>query len=136
MSNGNFGGFLTGTFVAWIVIFLIVGGLVGCPKYRVYTAKIGVERESLIGQQELEKARQNRQIIIEEAEANAIKDSLDAIGEVHRARGVAKAIEIENGKLTDLYIKYLFVRNIDKLKEGDKIYIPTEAGLPILEARK
>ena len=47
---------------------------------------------------------------------------------------MAKAIEIENGKLTTKYIQYLWVRNIDKM-DGDKIYIATEASLPILEAR-
>lgn len=135
MSDSNFGGFLTGSFISWILIFLIVGGLWGCPQYRVYTAKVGVEREKLVGQQELEKARQNRQIIIETAQANAVRDSLDAIGEVHRARGVAEAVEIEDGKITDRYIKYLFVKNINNMQEGDKIYIPTEAGLPLLEAR-
>jgi len=46
---------------------------------------------------------------------------------------MAEAIEIENGKLTSMYIHYLWVRNIDKM-DGEKIYIPTEAGLPILEA--
>ena len=107
----------------------------GLPKYSVWKAEILVKEQQLIGEQELERARQNRLIIIEEAQANAIKDSLEAIGEVHRARGVAAAIEIEDGKLNDRYIKYLFVKNINNMKQGDKIYIPTEAGLPILEAK-
>lgn len=47
---------------------------------------------------------------------------------------MAEAIEIENGKLTEKYIQYLWVRNIDKM-DGEKIYIPTEANLPILEAK-
>ena len=47
---------------------------------------------------------------------------------------MAEAIDIENGKLTEVYIKYLWVRNIDKM-DGDKIYIPTEANLPLLEAK-
>ncbi len=41
--------------------------------------------------------------------------------------------EIENGKLSETYIHYLWVRNIDKM-DGEKIYIPTEANMPILEA--
>jgi hypothetical protein len=114
------------------LIFLLMWGL---PKYSVWKAEIMVKEQKLVGEQELERARQNRLIIIEEAQANAIKDSLEAIGEVHRARGVAAAIEIEDGKLNDRYIKYLFVKNINNMKEGDKIYIPTEAGLPILEAK-
>jgi hypothetical protein len=133
--NGNFGGFFIGSIIGWIIIFLFCMLLYGCPKYNVWTAKIKVQEQKLVGEQELERARQNRKIIVEEAEANVIKDSLEAIGEVHRAHGVAEAMEIEDGKLTDRYIKYLFVRNINNMKEGEKIYIPTEAGLPILEAK-
>ena len=35
----------------------------------------------------------------------------------------------------DKYIHYLWVRNIDKM-DGDKIYIPTEANMPILESKE
>ena len=44
-------------------------------------------------------------------------------------------VTIENGKLTSTYIQYLWVRqqgnnNVEKI-----IYIPTEASMPILEAK-
>ena len=109
--------------------------LVGCPQYGVY-------KSGLQGKAELVKAEQNKKIQIENAKGKlnaaqmlAEADSIRAIGaknvEKIRAQGMAEAMEIENGKLTDKYIQYLWVRNIDK---GDKIYISTEAGLPILEA--
>ncbi|MBE9488996.1 MAG: hypothetical protein IMY67_01760, partial [Bacteroidetes bacterium] len=50
------------------------------------------------------------------------------------AEGMAKAIEIENGKLTTRYIQYLWVRNMND-NVNEKIYIPTESNLPILEAK-
>jgi regulator of protease activity HflC (stomatin/prohibitin superfamily) len=95
------------------------------------------------GKAEFVQAEQNRKIQIEEAKANVEAarldkeaDSIRAIGqknaEVIRAEGMAQAMDIENGKLTESYIKYLWVRNIDK---GDKIYIPTESGMPLLEAK-
>ena len=110
--------------------------MVGCPRYNVY-------RSGLAGEAELVRAEQNKKIAIEDAKAKlqsakmlAEADSIRAIGaknvEKIRAEGMAEAMEIENGKLTDKYIQYLWVRNIDK---GDKIYISTEAGLPILEAK-
>ena len=66
------------------------------------------------------------------AEADSIRAVGDKNVEKIRAQGMAEAMEIENGKLTSQYIQYLWVRNIAK---GDKIYISTEAGLPILEAK-
>ena len=54
--------------------------------------------------------------------------------EIERAKGMAEAIRIENGSLTGTYIQYLWVR-----QQGDAldkvVYIPTEANLPILEAK-
>lgn len=118
------------------VLGLILALFIGLPKYNVY-------RSEMRGKAELVQAEQNRKIKIEEAKANVEAarldkeaDSIRAIGqknaEVIRAEGMARAMDIENGKLTDSYIKYLWVRNIDK---GDKIYIPTESGMPLLEAR-
>ncbi len=117
-------------------IALLLGMLVGCPQYGVY-------KSGLQGEAELARAEQNKKIQIENAKAKlqsakmlAESDSIRAVGaknvEKIRAQGMAEAMEIENGKLTDKYIQYLWVRNIDK---GDKIYISTEAGLPILEAK-
>ena len=100
----------------------------GCPKYNVYSSEMN-------GKAEYAEAQQNRLIQIEEAKANLEAQKLNAQSEVERAKGMAEAIDIENGKLTALYIKYLWVRNIDKM-DGEKIYIPTEANLPILEAGK
>ena len=52
-----------------------------------------------------------------------------------RAKGAAKAIEIENGAITPTYIQYLWVRQQNLSGNNSKIiYIPTEAGLPLLEA--
>ena len=123
-------------FTTFLGIGVLLGCLVGCPRYNVY-------RSGLAGEAELVKAEQNKKIAIEDAKAKlqsakmlAEADSIRAIGaknvEKIRAEGMADAMEIENGKLTDKYIQYLWVRNIDK---GDKIYISTEAGLPILEAK-
>ena len=118
------------------VLLLILALFIGLPKYNVY-------RSEMRGKAEFVQAEQNRKIQIEEAKANVEAarldkeaDSIRAIGqknaEVIRAEGMAQAMDIENGKLTESYIKYLWVRNIDK---GDKIYIPTESGMPLLEAK-
>ena len=110
-----------------IGIAVILGLMFGVPLYNVW-------QQEMSGRAELAKAEQNRQIKIEEAKANLEAEKLNAQAELERAKGAAEAIRIENGSLTTTYIQYLWVRqqnNIDKV-----VYIPTEANLPILEARK
>lgn len=108
--------------VPLLVIFL------GYPIYRVWS-------QEQRGKADLAEAQWNRQIAIEEAQANLESEKLNAQAEIERAKGAAEAIRIEGGSLTNNYIKYLWVR---QLNTGDKqlIYVPTEAGLPILEAER
>lgn len=120
--------FVTGTAISWTVILMIVLGMWGCPRYNVWSSEMS-------GRAEMAKAEQNRRIQIEEAKANLEAQKLNSQAEVERAKGMAEAIEIENGKLTDMYIKYLWVRQGDIGNAEKVIYIPTEANLPILEAK-
>ena len=101
----------------------------GLPKYNVWSSE-------LQGKAELVRAEQNRQIKIEEAKANLEAEKLNALAEIERAKGAASAIEIENGKLTETYIRYLWVRQQSDLSDKTIIYIPTEGGLPILESTR
>lgn len=108
-------------------IVLTAAGLVGVPYYTVWS-------QEMDGKAEFAKAEQNRKIKIEEAKANLEAEKLNAQAEVERAKGAAEAISIENGSITPTYIQYLWVRQ-QNLNPGDKvIYVPTETGLPILEA--
>ena len=124
--------------ITWIIIFSIIAIgislMFGLPKYNVGRSKIARSKAENYGKAEMAEAEENRKILIEEAKANLEAQKLNSQAEVERAKGMAKAIEIENGKLTSMYIHYLWVRNIDKM-DGEKIYIPTEANMPILEAK-
>jgi hypothetical protein len=111
-----------------IIFLLLAIGLIGCPQYKVY-------KKTQDGKAALEQAKQDRQIAIEEAQANLASEALNAKAEVERAKGAAEAIKIEDGQLSDRYIRYLFVRQTD-LSNAQTIYIPTEGGLPLLEAGK
>jgi hypothetical protein len=117
-----------------LVIGIIMGLMLGLPKYNVWRSSIAIEKAQNYGKASMAEAEENRKIAIEEGKADLEVQKLKSQAEVIRATGMAEAIEIENGKLTAMYIHYLWVRNIDKM-DGEKIYIPTEAGLPILEAR-
>lgn len=108
-------------------IVVIVMLFFGIPMYNVW-------QQEMSGKAEYAKAEQNRKIKIEEVKANLEAEKLNAQAEIERAKGAAQAIEIENGKLTENYIRYLWVRQQNNLSDKTVIYIPTEAGLPILEA--
>lgn len=98
------------------------------PQYRVYS-------QELAGKAQLREADWNRQIQIREAEAAKQSAKLLAEAEVERARGVAEANTIIGDSLenNEAYLRYLFIQNLEE-SQSDVIYIPTEAGLPILEA--
>lgn len=130
MSERNQGAVITagGVLSIALVCFTIVAFfLFGVPRYKVW-------QQEMKGRAELAQAEQNRQIKIEEAKANLEAEKLNAQAEVVRAQGAAEAIKIENGSLTPTYIQYLWVRQQNS-SANKVIYIPTEAGLPILEAK-
>ena len=121
---------------SWVVLiltilFVVCGGIGSCmyimPKYNVW-------QQEMSGKAEFAKAEQNRKIKIEEAKANLEAEKLNAQAEIERAKGAAEAIKIENNSLTPTYIQYLWVRQQNANTSNKIIYIPTEAGLPVLEA--
>ena len=127
-------GYLNGlgyTVITLIIITFIIAVIGLCmwifPKYSVWS-------KGLKGEAQLREAEYSKQVLIEEAKANLEAEKLNAQAEIERAKGMAQAMEIENGKLTDTYIKYLWVRSMTG-NEANTIYVPTEAGLPILEAK-
>lgn len=115
------------TVIAGAVI--VLGLLVGIPYYKVW-------QQEMDGKAEFSKAEQNRRIKVEEAKANLEAEKLNAQAEIERAKGAAAAIQIENGSITENYIRYLWVRQQGNLNDKTVIYIPTEAGLPILESTR
>lgn len=123
--NGELALIVIGALLFVIAVVLFMWGM---PIYNVWSREMA-------GKAELAEATWNRQIQIEEAQANLESEKLNAQSEVERAKGAAEAIKIEGGSLTENYIKYLWIR---QLSTGEKqlIYVPTEAGLPILESTR
>ncbi|WP_133639760.1 hypothetical protein [Sphingobacterium paludis] len=85
----------------------------------------------------VEQAKAENESATLQAEAKIKIAKAEAQAEVERAKGVAEANKIigESLKGNSEYLKYLQIDAIRNSK-GDKIYVPTEAGIPILEARK
>jgi regulator of protease activity HflC (stomatin/prohibitin superfamily) len=111
------------------LVALVLAGMFGCPRYRVYS-------QTMEGQAELARAQQNRQIKVSEAEATEESAKHLANAEVARAEGVAKANAIigESLRGNEAYLRWLYIEGLKENKGESIIYVPTEAGLPILEA--
>jgi len=127
------GGWMIGLFVALAVLLLTIVLMIGIPPYTVW-------QQEMRGKAALAEAEQNRKIVIEEAKARLEAEELNAQAEVARARGMAEAMEIENGQLTETYNQYLFIRSLEELaKHGDLpqiIYLPSNGMLPVMDLNK
>ena len=119
--------------IGWIILLMlaIAGSLMWLlPLYSVW-------RLGLAGQARLKEAEFSKQIEVEEAKARLEAAKYLNLAEVERARGVAEANEIIGKSLedNDEYLRYLWVQGLQN-GSNEVIYVPTEAGLPILEAGK
>lgn len=110
-----------------------VGLLIGCLFYGLPTYKVWEQNK--VGEAELARAEQNRQIAIQEAKAKEESAKSLANAEVIRAEGIAKANKIIGDSLqnNEAYIHYLWIEALRE-SNSDVIYIPTEAGIPITES--
>lgn len=113
-----------------VVATALASFLYGYPCYKVW-------QQNMQGKAELARAEHNRKIAISEAEAKRESSKALAEAEVIRARGVAEANRIigESLKNNEAYLRYLWISSLNENKQN-VIYVPTEAGLPILEAGK
>lgn len=113
-----------------VAIGVPVGGCAAYNAVRVWNAETA-------GKAELARATSNRRIAVLEAQAKLDSAKMFADAEILRARGVAEANKIVADGLggPEGYLRYLYIQNLEQSK-GNIIYVPTEAGLPILEAGK
>lgn len=137
-------------FFAFIVIFVLALWL--WPKYNVY-------KQELNGRAALKEAEWSKQILIEEAKAREqaalmqakarvtlaeaegkakiVQAKSEGEADIERAKAAAESNRIIGKSLKDNeeYLRYIWIKGLQDGK-GERIYIPTEAGLPILEAGK
>lgn len=115
-----------------VMIVLVLVGLAAAmfvfPQWNVWRAEMQ-------GKAALAQAENERKVVIEEAKARLESSRFYAEAEVERAKGVAEANRIIADGLggPEGYLRYLWIQKLGENKQ-DVIYIPTEAGIPILEA--
>ena len=109
---------------------LLVVVMYALPQYRVYSQR-------LAGEASLAEAQSSRQVAILEARAKKESAISLAEAEVIRAEGAAKANRILQNSLggPEGYLRYLQIQALEQSKAA-LIYVPTEAGLPVTEARR
>ena len=119
---------VTGVCVGFVLVVLLV--MWGVPVYHVW-------RKEMAGKANLKEAEWDRMILVREAEAKRDSATMLATAEVRRAKGVAEANAIigESLKGNEAYLRYLWVIGLQD-GSSETIYIPTEAGLPIMEATR
>lgn len=123
-------GFTIGSVIAIGVLIAIV--LVGFPTYNVYS-------KQMAGKAAFEEAVQNRRIRVLEAQAALDSAKLTAQAEIERAKGTNEANRIMAQSLggPENYLRWSYINMLQETAgKGDRqvIYLPTEAGMPILEA--
>lgn len=106
---------------------LVILGLWGCPQYNVYQQR--KEGEAMLAH-----AQSSREVAVAEAKAKMESATLLAQADTIRAHGIARSNEIIGKSLTDPYLHWFWIDNIDK--SNNVIYVPTETNLPILEANR
>lgn len=112
-----------------LVIGLLLGMAFGCKEYTRYQGRQDSKNA-------LARAEYEKKIKIEEARAARDSAGLLAEAEIERSKGVAKANAIIAGSITPAYLRYYYISQLAEVEHlgGKIIYVPTEAGLPVLEA--
>jgi len=123
-------GFTIGSVI--VVGVVIAGLLIGFPTYNVYS-------KQMAGKAAYEEAVQNRRIRVLEAQAALDSAKLTASAEIERAKGTNEANRIMAQSLggPENYLRWSYINMLQETAgKGDRqvIYLPTEAGMPILEA--
>lgn len=113
-----------------ILLALIIANMAIGPVYKVY-------QYEQAGIAALKNAEYSKKVKVEEAKADLDSATLYAQAEVERAKGVAEANKIIGDSLkgNDAYLRYLWIQGL-QTNDQQIVYIPTEAGLPILEATR
>ncbi len=133
-----------------IIIILIIAAFWAWPKYNVYKLELdGIAAlkeaewskkiliEEAKAQEQASLMRAKTKVTLAEAEGQAMLARAKAEGQadIERAKAAATANKIIGNSLknNDEYLRYVWIKGLQDGK-GERIYIPTEAGLPILEA--
>lgn len=116
--------------IAAIILSGIAWILIGYPTWNVWASRKA-------GEADLQKAMNEQQIQIAIAQARYDAAELNKKAAIVEAEAVAEQIKRIGDQLThhDLFLRWQWIKMMEN-REGQTIYVPTEANLPILEASR
>lgn len=119
-----------------LLMLIAVIMLQSCAMVSCVYPPMGIYVKENAGKAALAEAEFSKKIAVEEAKAEKESAILKGEAEILRATATAEANQILGNSLkgNEAYLRYLWINKIDATKEV--YYIPTEAGMPILEAGK
>jgi regulator of protease activity HflC (stomatin/prohibitin superfamily) len=120
------------------IVLSIVFGIIALVSVCMYVFPIyGVWQSEKQGMAKLKEANYEEQITIAKASARLKAAEANKQAELIEAEAVAQSISIigDSISINENYLRWQWIKGLDETKNRI-IYIPTEAGLPILEAGK
>lgn len=117
--------------VAIAAVLIAASACDNIPAYRIMQGKAK-------GEATFAEAQGARRARVSEAQARLDAAKMTAEAEVIKAAGVAKANKIMAESLggPEGYLRWKYIEMLEENTNHQVIYIPTEAGLPVLEAGK
>jgi len=114
-----------------VVLAVLFWVLFGYPHWRVWASH---QR----GLADLMVAKNEQQIQIAKAQSRLDAATLNKRAAVIEAQAVGLQIQEIGAQLTghDLYLKWQWIKMMEEHSNESVIYVPTEAGLPVLEAMR
>lgn len=120
-------------FFGGIAIVTVFWALIGYPRWRVWAAHQS-------GLADLEKAKNEQQVQVAQAQARLDAAQLNKQAAIIEAEAVACQIKEIGAELTShgLYLRWQWIKMMEEVgADGTQtIYVPTEGNLPILEAAR
>lgn len=113
---------------AALILFWV---LFGYPHWRVWASHQS-------GLADLQKAKNEQQIQIAQAQSRLDAAELNKKAAIIEAQAVAAQITEIGQQLTEhgLYLRWQWIKMMEERPDASVIYVPTEANLPILEASR
>lgn len=128
--------FATGSLEWWLALFaIVVACVIAILMWVLPVYSVWASRKS--GQADLAEAQFEQQIQIAEAQGRFNAAELNKKAAIVEAEAVAAQITMIGEHLTqhDLYLRWQWIEMM-KHRDGETIYVPTEANLPVLEATR
>jgi hypothetical protein len=120
----------------WVVLGIIaLAGVIGFILFGYPQWNVWASRKQ--GEAALQEAKNEQQIQIAEAQSRLDAAELNKKAAIIEAQAVSAQIKEIGDQLTrhDLYLRWQWIKMMED-RDGDTIYVPTEANLPIVEATR